>query len=105
MKYGKGPRRVRCPWAPNVLATPLPLCYKPKDFISTRHHFYILLVLNITVGHVHQPGARIQDFFFGGGGHFREDSGTWVPTHPNSGPAAESMLSILFYKMFFPGGR
>ena len=26
MKYGhdgKGPRRVRCPWAPNVLATPL----------------------------------------------------------------------------------
>ena len=23
MKYGEGPRRVRCPWAPNVLATPL----------------------------------------------------------------------------------
>ena len=23
MKYGKGPRRVPCPWAPNVLATPL----------------------------------------------------------------------------------
>ena len=23
MKYGEGPQRVRCPWAPNVLATPL----------------------------------------------------------------------------------
>ena len=23
MKYGEGPRRIRCPWAPNVLATPL----------------------------------------------------------------------------------
>ena len=25
MKYGKRPRRIRCPWAPNVLATPLSL--------------------------------------------------------------------------------
>ena len=23
MKYGEGSQRVRCPWAPNVLATPL----------------------------------------------------------------------------------
>ena len=23
MKYGEGPRRVRCPWAQNDLATPL----------------------------------------------------------------------------------
>ena len=23
MKYGEGPRRVSCPWVPNVLATPL----------------------------------------------------------------------------------
>ena len=28
MKYGEGPQRVGCPWAPNVLATPLLMCKK-----------------------------------------------------------------------------
>ena len=43
MKYGEGPRRVRCPWAPNVLATPLRQSPRvrgwlpPENILS--HHF------------------------------------------------------------------
>ena len=44
MKYGEGPRRVLCPWAPNVLATPLGKGSTFLIFSSNFDQFFLFLL-------------------------------------------------------------
>ena len=39
MKYGEGPQRVRRPWAPSVLATPL--------YVIIRAYAYFLILVRL----------------------------------------------------------
>ena len=56
-KYGEGPRRVQCPWAPNVLATPLRCFLLSTSSCRSQHSYKYQQPFSTDYGYSYYPRA------------------------------------------------